>query len=163
MTRFKELLQVLYQNKIDFVLIGGLAAVTHGSARATSDVDIVYNPDPHNIKKIVQALQPLHVKLRGKNLPDDLPFLFDELAFKNTENFTLVCDLGWIDILRSIPGFDTYQKLLESSDLVAVFDMQLRVLSLDGLIKNKKICNRPKDQITVAELEELKEQLQEKN
>jgi hypothetical protein len=162
MTRFKELLQRLSQHKIDFVLVGGLAAVTHGSAQATSDVDIVYNPDPQNIKKLVHAFQPLHVKLRGKDLPDDLPFVFDEVTFKNTKNFTLVCDLGWIDILRTIPGFDTYQKLLASSDLVAVFDIQLNVLSLDGLIRNKKLCNRPKDQIAVAELEELKKQLKAK-
>lgn len=156
MTKFKELLQILHQHKVEFILIGGLAAVTHGSSLATNDLDIVYDASVNNIKNLVAALRPLHVKLRGKDLPNNLPFLFDETAFKTTQNFTLACDLGWIDILRTIPGFDSYGELLKSSDVAEVFGINLNVLSIDGLIQNKKKCNRRKDQIAVAELEELK-------
>ena len=58
MTRFGELLGVLGGAGVEFVLIGGVAAVVHGSARSTQDVDIVYRRDRDNYRRLAGALAP---------------------------------------------------------------------------------------------------------
>jgi len=52
------LLGVLRRANVDFVLIGGLAAVAYGSARATFDIDVVYARNDGNVKRLVDALSP---------------------------------------------------------------------------------------------------------
>ena len=61
MTRFGELLQALSGAKVEYILVGGIAAAAHGSARATQDIDVVYRRDPENLKKLVRALSPLQI------------------------------------------------------------------------------------------------------
>lgn len=155
MIHFKKILKILDEHQIDFVLIGGLAAIAQGCTFVTSDLDLVYEKTPDNIKKIVRALKPLHIKLRGKGLPPNLPFIFDETVFKNTLNFTLETDLGPLDLLAEIPGFQSYKDILASSDILDLYDVKCRILSIEGLLKNKKIIRRIKDQNHIAELEEL--------
>lgn len=155
MTQFKQLLKILVNHQIDFILIGGLAAIAQGCAFSTNDLDIVYKRTPENIKKIIKALTPLKVQLRGKDIPETLPFLFDEKTFKNILNLTLKTDLGSIDLLAEIPGFGSYEKMYASSDILDLFDLKCRVLSIEGLIKNKKVVKRSKDLNHIAELEEL--------
>ncbi len=70
--QFKTLLAALAANNVEFVIIGGLAATLHGSARVTYDLDIVYNRTPENLTKIVAALSPYQPYLRGA--PEGLPF-----------------------------------------------------------------------------------------
>lgn len=42
MTNFRQLIQVLLDGGVEFILVGGMAATAHGSARVTQDVDVVY-------------------------------------------------------------------------------------------------------------------------
>lgn len=56
--QFKKLIPTLVEGQIAFIIIGGVAAVVHGSARATFDLDVVYSRDPGNIKRLVQTLKP---------------------------------------------------------------------------------------------------------
>lgn len=154
MTNFQEVLTVLHHNHVDFVLIGGLAAIAHGCTTATSDIDLLYDRSEKNIKKLVNALKPFHVRLRG--VPDDIPFFFDEETFKNTQNFTLMTDLGAVDLLSQIPGFDSYGEVAQNADKITLFNIEIQIISLDDLIKNKKSTGRPKDLQFLAELQELK-------
>jgi hypothetical protein len=62
---FEQLLRVLCEAELRFILVGGLAATVHGSARVTYDIDVVYSRDPDNIQRLVQALRPLEPYLRG--------------------------------------------------------------------------------------------------
>lgn len=156
MTNFKDLLKLIHDHNIECILIGGFAAVIHGSSSSTYDIDIVYNPSKENIQKIVKALNPYNVRLRGKNLPSDLPFIFDEDAFKNTHNFTLETDLGYIDLLLDIPGFKSYTELENHSQIYTISEMEFKVLKLEALIKNKEATNRKKDQNLLDQLKELK-------
>lgn len=65
MTRFRELLQRLEASRVDFVVVGGMAAAALGSARVTFDMDIVYRRAPENIAHLCEALQNLSPRLRG--------------------------------------------------------------------------------------------------
>jgi hypothetical protein len=65
MTQFPDLLRLLYQAGIEYIVVGGAAATAHGSARLTRDLDIVYRRTPDNIERIVHALAPLKPYPRG--------------------------------------------------------------------------------------------------
>ena len=56
---YKSLVETLVTNQVEFVLIGGLAMIFHGSAHVTGDVDVCYHRTPDNIEKLTDALAPL--------------------------------------------------------------------------------------------------------
>jgi hypothetical protein len=65
MTAFDALLRVLSEHGVEFILIGGAAAIAHGSARFTEDLDVVYERSPENLMRIVDALAPYQPYPRG--------------------------------------------------------------------------------------------------
>ncbi len=154
MTRFAELLGVLSKAKVDFILVGGVAAVAHGSPRATQDIDIVYGRKQDNLERLVQALMQYSPYLRGA--PPGLPFALDSATLKAGLNFTLTTSLGWIDLLGEITGGGSYDELLPHSIAIEIFGQACRVLDLETLIATKRAVGRPKDYEGVAELELLR-------
>jgi len=156
-TNFEELVPLLANAHIEFILVGGVAATLHGSARSTQDLDIVYHRTPENMATLVAAIAPHHPYLRGA--PPGLPFRFDLDTLRAGGNFTLITDLGWLDLLAEIAGGGTYENLLPHSILVPVFGSECRVLDLETLIHAKRAAGRPKDFEALAELELLRERL----
>src|SRR3989338_7967143 len=75
MTDFEGLLKVLGDGGVEFILVGGVAATAHGSARLTEDIDVVYSRTPENIARLASALRPCSPYLRGA--PPGLPFQWD--------------------------------------------------------------------------------------
>ena len=55
MTDFAALLRMLVSERVEFIVVGGAAAVAHGSARLTADLDIVYQRTPDNINRLVNG------------------------------------------------------------------------------------------------------------
>ena len=106
-TYFRRVLQTLVQGEIDFIVVGGSAAIVHGSATATYDVDVVYSRTRENIRRVVDALSPYEPYLRGA--PRGLPFIWDEKTVRMGLNFTLVTNLGDVDLLA---GGGDYKALL---------------------------------------------------
>jgi len=102
MTDFETLLRSLSDGRVDFVIVGGLAAVAHGSARLTQDVDIVYSRTPENVRRLVAALASHSPYLRGA--PRGLPFRWDEATLHRGLNFALTTTVGDIDLLGEIAG-----------------------------------------------------------
>ncbi len=153
MTQFQKIIQILANDKIDFVVIGGLALIAQGSAYMTSDIDICYKRSEENVKKIVQAFKNYHLTLRGA--PKDLPFIFDEKTLKAGMNFTFSSELGDIDLLGEIGGIGFYENVLKYSERMDLYGFECQVLTVEGLLKSKKAANRRKDQNHIAELEEL--------
>jgi hypothetical protein len=156
-TNYEELVPLLANVHVEFILVGGVAATVHGSARSTQDLDIVYHRTPENMAKLVAVLAPHNPYLRGA--PPGLPFHFDLDTLRAGGNFTLTTDLGWLDLLAEIAGGGTYANLLPHSILVPVFGSQCRVLDLETLIQAKRAAGRPKDFEALAELELLRDRL----
>jgi predicted nucleotidyltransferase len=128
----EKLLKTLDDHDIAFVVIGGAAAVLHGSAYVTSDLDVCYSREKENLKKLATALTPFNPALRGA--PKDLPFQWDESTLQSGLTFTLTTDLGDVDILGEVTGLGGYEKLLPFSEEMEIFGMRCKVLSLEGLI-----------------------------
>jgi hypothetical protein len=157
-TQTQALLQALSHAGVEFIIIGGMAAVVHGSARVTYDLDIVYARDRENIDRLVNALAPHAPYLRGA--PAGLPFVWDRQTIEHGLNFTLVTSLGDIDTLGEIVGGGGYRELLPHTTDVTVFGIRCRCLNLDKLIDVKRAAGRPKDFEAIAELELIREQLE---
>ena len=156
--RYREVYELLVDAEIEFVLVGGAAANLLGSARFTLDVDIAYSRRDENIAKIVRTFETIHPYLRGA--PPGLPFQFDARTIRNGLNFTLITDLGPIDLLGEVPGGGTYEQLLPFSEVKNVYGLALRCVKLEKLIELKRAAGRPKDQELIAELEIIRQEQQ---
>lgn len=119
------------------------AAVLHGSAYVTADLDICYSRDKENLKKLATALVPFNPALRGA--PTDLPFRLDADSLNSGLNFTLTTDLGDLDILGEVTGLGGYPVVLRFSEELEIFGKSCKVLSLEGLITSKRAIRRAKD------------------
>jgi hypothetical protein len=156
MTDFKALLRALRGAEVDFILVGGVAATVHGSARLTLDLDVVYGRSPANLERLALALTPYHPYLRGA--PRGLPFRWDAQTLARGLNFTLTTDLGDIDLLGEIAGGGFYGDLLPHSIVIQVFGVECYCLGLERLIHVKRAAGRPKDLEAIAELEAINEE-----
>jgi len=152
----EQLLPVLSKAGVEFIIVGGVAAIIHGSARLTQDLDIVYQRTPDNIARLATALKPFAPYLRG--VPPGLPFRWDSETIQRGLNFTLVTSAGPLDILGEIAGRGTYETLLPHSRKLSVFGIDCYCLGLDRLIQAKRDAGRPKDLEVIAELEALREE-----
>lgn len=158
MTRIDEVLRALAIGGVEFIVVGGVAAAAHGSPRATQDVDIVYRRTDANIALLVETLGRYQPYLRGA--PPGLPFRFDKETVRSGLNFTLVTQLGWIDLLGEIAGGGKYEELLPHSIEISAFGVSCRVLDLEALIHAKRAAGRVKDFEAIAELEVLQKRRQ---
>ncbi len=151
----KTLIDALDAAGVEFVVIGGVAAVAHGSATATFDLDLCYARDGANLGRLTRALAPLHPYLRGADL--GLPFVFDVRAVRNGMNFTLSTDVYDLDLLGEVAGVGSYDKVLAESEGVLIYGREHKVLRLEALIRAKKAAGRQKDLNALPELEALLE------
>ena len=153
--QFEKAIQTLTDAGVDFVIIGGLSATFHGSARVTYDLDICYSRTSANLRVLAIALAPFHPRPRG--LPADLPFVWDEGTLRNGTIFTLQSDIGEIDLLAEVAGLGAYEDVKTHSIAVEAFGRRIATLSLSGLIRAKRAAGREKDLAAVVELESLLE------
>ena len=156
MTDFKTVIRLFGAAGIECVIVGGLAATIHGSARLTQDVDFVYARTPANIDRLVDALRPHAPYPRGA--PRGLPFDWSPATIERGLNFTLTTAIGDIDLLGEITGGGNYEALLPHSAQVEIFGCRCRCLDLPELIRVKRAAGRPKDMDALAELEALLEE-----
>ncbi len=156
MTDFEGLLAALVRGGVEFILVGGVAARAHGSARLTQDVDVVYSSAASNLGRLAAALAPLHPYLRGA--PPGLPFALDVATLERGLNFTLATSLGDVDLLGEIAGGGDYDDLLPHTVKLRLFGMECLCLGLERLIVVKRAAGRPRDLEAVAELEALLEE-----
>lgn len=155
MTQLEKLLAALIDGNVDFIIVGGVAARAHGSARLTDDLDISYSRSPANLGRVVKALAPLKPYLRGA--PSGLPFEWSVPTLRAGLNFTLTTSAGSIDLLGEITGGGRYEDLLPHSLTIGIFGREALLLGLPWLIQVKRAAGRPKDLEVIAELEALEE------
>jgi hypothetical protein len=155
MTDFRALIRVLVDAEVRFILVGGVAAVAHGSARLTQDLDVVYDRAADNLAAMVAALAAHRPYLR--DVPPGLPFRWEVETLERGLNFTLTTSLGDVDLLGEIAGGGGYADLIPHTVELTVFGHPVLCLDLHKLIAVKRAAGRPKDLEAVAELERLRD------
>lgn len=152
--RADEILKVLTASGVDFVVIGGIAAVLHGSAQSTFDLDICYATDRGNLDALGEVLVDLGARLKG--IDDGVPFVPDADTLRRVELLTMVTVKGELDILARPAGSPGYEALRRNAERVDLDGFFVLVASVDDLIAMKRAAGRPKDLAAVEELEAIK-------
>ena len=150
MQSFSRLLKRLADSGLEFVIVGGFAAVSHGSAYVTQDVDICILFSEENILRLREALKDLHPHHRM--LPQRLSFLTDPPPGQPVANLYLQTDMGMVDILSSVLGVGDFARLKSRAELLRVDGTGYYVMALDDLIAAKEALGREKDLLTAKEL-----------
>jgi predicted nucleotidyltransferase len=149
----RRLLTLLVEGGVEFVVVGGIAAVAHGSAAFTQGLDIAYSSDEANLDRLGEALVAMGAKLRG--VTDDVPFIPDGRMLRRTRVLTLETPIGPIDLLAQPEGAPIYDELRGGAEWQDVAGVKVHIASLEDLIAMKKAAGRPKDLVAVEELEAI--------
>ena len=159
----KRLLGALHANAVEFVVVGGLAAVAYGSSLPTEDLDIAPERSRRNLDRLAAALRALNAKIRtgndeGVEFPTDGAFIAAQPHMLN-----LVTDAGQLDLTMTPAAFPNgYDDLIGRAvalDLGA--GKATLVASLRDVIASKEAAGRPKDHIALPYLYTLADELGE--
>jgi predicted nucleotidyltransferase len=150
MQDFSQLLQRLADVGLEFVIVGGYAAITYGSSYLTRDVDICTALTEENVAKLRQALRDWNPKHRLTH--KRLSFLDFPPPGQSLNNLYLQTDMGAIDILSSILGVGDFAELKSRAEELEVDGKRHLVISLEDLIQAKEALGREKDLLMAKEL-----------
>ncbi len=154
------MLRVLAQHEVEYVLIGGLAAILHGSPTFTNDADICPNKTRENLERLASALRNMHARIRTDAEPDGLAFACDADFLERMKMVNLQTDYGWFDISFSPGGFDQgYEQLLPNAVEYEAEGFKVRVAALRDVIHSKEVANRTKDHAMLPHLYALEDEI----
>ncbi len=143
---YKEMLQLLLEEQVDFMIVGAYALGTHGYPRATGDIDIWVKPSKPNSRKVYKALARFGASL-------------DQIQIDDFSAEGIVFQIGVaprrIDILTQATGL-TYEEADEDKITVEIEGLKIPVISLEEFIKNKMATGRDKDKLDVEALTKKK-------
>jgi predicted nucleotidyltransferase len=147
---FSALIARLADAGFEFVIIGGYAAVTHGSSQVTRDLDLCAVLTEASIQILRDTLRELHP--RHRLTPQRLSFLTVPSPGESVQNLYLETDIGVVDILTNVLGVGDFARLKANAERLELDGRACWLMSLDDLIVAKEAMTRDKDRITALEL-----------
>ena len=150
-----RLLEALDRHKVAYVLIGGLAAVYHGSPFPTEDADITPQTDRANLERLAAALVELDAQIRTDAEPAGLPFTCDAESLAALKTVNLTTAAGDLDLTFEPAGTDGYDDLRRDATRTDLYGVTVQIASLADVIRSKQAANRPKDQRVLPTLREI--------
>lgn len=144
--RFLDILQVLSRNRVEFILVGGVAAILEGAPVSTLDLDIVVRPTAENRDCLLTAFRDLNARYRD---PAGRHIVPDREKLATIRIHQLVTDFGPLDVLETIGHGLTYSDLIGETDNYEVSGLQIPTLRLGMIIRSKEEANRDKDRATL--------------
>jgi hypothetical protein len=163
MSPYLTTIKALNQAQVRYVVVGGFAAVMHGTNRFTADIDIALDLESQNVKRAVETIMNLGWQAR---IPVD-PYQFADpdkrkswaeekglrvFSFFDPNNRTFAVDFFVQDPLP-------FNDLFKNSVLLSIQGQEARICSVDDLIAMKQIANRPQDQLDIQALNIIKERI----
>jgi len=159
----ERLLATLHDAGVEFVLIGGMAAIMHGDVGVTLDVDIVPDPSMGNLDALADALRILDARIRTEGEPGGLPF---DVSAKFLSNIVpdgilhLTSSAGDLDLTFRPSGTTGYGDLKRDAIEIPIDDresVRIWVGSLADIIRSKEAAGREKDRNALPRLRRLLE------
>lgn len=149
-----ELWKALAKHDVQYIMIGGFAVNLHKHYRTTGDIDLYINDTPENRTKLGKALEEIGVSTR--EIIERMQFIPGWSVMNLLHGFPL-------DIMTKVKGLESL-PFIEYYDLASIAEIEgisVRFLHMNHLLASKKAANRPKDQIDVIALEEIKREKEE--
>jgi hypothetical protein len=151
---------ILNEEKVEYVVIGGFAAVVRGSSLPTRDIDVIPSRERSNLDRLGRALTRMNAMIRVSG--DPVPTKIDGGFLANMPHMlNLVTDFGEMDLTFAPAGnagdFDGWSRGATSDEIED--GLMVLVASLDDIIDSKRAANRPKDQMALPYLESLRDEL----
>lgn len=148
------ILEVLVRHQVRHVVIGGWAAVVHGSPLPTRDVDVVPAVDPGNLQRLSAALHELGARVRNGD-EEPLPFAHDATSLAGSVFWNLTTRFGDLDISLCPSGTEGFADLDRDAEDVDLDGLVIRVASLQDIVRSKEAAGRDKDRRALPVLREL--------
>jgi hypothetical protein len=151
------ILATLERHRVEHVVVGGIAAISHGSPLPTEDLDVTPDPAAENLARLAAALAEVGARLRVTGSEAvDLPF--DGRLLGQAEAWNLTTRYGDLDVVFKPPGTGGFADLRRDAVVVELADdARPLVASLADVIRSKEASNRPKDR---AQLPALRQTLE---
>jgi predicted nucleotidyltransferase len=153
----EALLQSLVDAGIEFIVVGGAAAVLHGAPTTTQDLDIVHRRTAANVDRLLALLNRLDTVVRE---PQNRRLRITADALIGSGQHNLATDLGPLDPLGSLHDGRGYDDLLSHSVLMEDGQLRIRVIDLDTLISIKASTHRNKDKLLLPILIALRNEIE---
>ena len=158
----KRLFAVLEQQKVEYILIGGLSAVLRGCSIATLDTDILVKRDLENLDRLATALNSMNSLFAGSfNAPAARPEpkIWDGGDFYYWgRTASAITEYGKLDMIFEAIGIGTYEDVLEHSEIWEIYEMPIRLASLNDVIASKEAADRPEVRAALPAYYELLKQ-----
>jgi hypothetical protein len=155
-----EICEVLFEEGVEFVVLGGFAAIIHGSSLPTEDIDVITPRSDANLERLASALRRLDAKIRTSDEPVETKI--DAAFIRNMPHMlNLVTCFGDLDLVFSPAGtLNSFEQWFERSQQAQLREgLVVAVASLEDIIASKTAANRPKDQRSLPYLESLLDEL----
>jgi len=153
--RPEELFRILEKHRVDYVLIGGLAAVLRGSPLRTSDMDVCPKQSADNLNRLATALREAAARIRTEGAPDGLPFACDAKFLSGVALLNLTTAFGDLDISFRPAGTEGFDDLARGAERFDLSGVVAPVAALEDIIRSKEAANRPKDVAALPTLRTL--------
>lgn len=147
----------LERHEVEYVLIGGLAAVLHGSPLRTNDADVCPRRGRDNLERLAGALTDLDARLFTADGP--VEFVCDVEFLERVQVLTLATSAGRLDVSFRPAGVDGYDDLVEHAVDYEIEGVVVPTAALDDVIRSKRAADREKDRVALPTLEALREAL----
>jgi hypothetical protein len=151
-----DVLIVLREHEVEFVVIGGFAVILHGVVRATKDVDIVPEQSEENLARLWAALEALEARPRELDefRPEELPVQFSlEGLVDGGGNWVLETRLGRLDVMQWVSGIDSYEELRAGAKTEVTPEAgAIMFAGLDDLLAMKRAAGREQDLMDITAL-----------
>jgi len=147
--KFDEILKVLVDHGVEFILVGGVAAVLEGAPLSTLDVDVVFLRSKENLTPLLKAFRALNARYLD---PAGRHIVPDEDKLSSFRMHRLTTEFGALDVMETIGHGLAYADLIGNTHVKEVAGVSVRVLGLETIILSKEQANRDKDRATLPVL-----------
>ena len=151
----ERILAVLRDHGVRFVLVGGFAAVIHGSPYLTTDVDVVPEWTRENLERLSDALEELHARVWSAKEPHGVAFGHDAASLGDANMWNLVTDHGRLDVTFVPSGTAGYEDLARDAVHLVILGVDVDVASLADVIRSKEAAGREKDRMVLPLLRRI--------
>ncbi|MDP9184375.1 MAG: hypothetical protein M3O29_01745, partial [Actinomycetota bacterium] len=141
----RAIFDVLDRHGVRYVLIGGMAAILHGAAHVTTDVDVVPQDARENLERLSSALKEVHARIRVRGEPGGVPFDHSDESLARVRIWKLQTDKGDLDITFEPSGTHGYEDLQRDAVVMHLRSGDVTVASLADVVRSKEAADRPRD------------------